>query len=173
MSYAGIGTYNSRSLLQKKCIKDYGITKNQLNIWLYYYAIRPLAISKKKWDYLAPRFYSVHKRFIFKYKSLPFAAHEIANTILNRGEQCVAMWDRCNSFGHYFNIAKTETSNIPWYVCAQSYINPETISLYDQLKQIEYNFYGPNYLCEVSFILTPYQACELVDDEGIPMVYYG
>ena len=171
MSYAGIGTYNSRSLLQKKCIKNYGINKYQLNKWLYNSTRRPQGINIKEWEYLAPRFYSVNKKLIFKFKSLPIAADKIANTLLNRGQQCVSMWSRNNYSGHIFNIAKTETSDISWYVCAQSYINPETISFYDKLLQIEYDFYGLHYLSDVSFVLTPYQASQLIDDEGTYMVY--
>ena len=173
MSYAGIGTYKARSLLQNYCVTNSGLLDEELDKWLFEYARRPKDITLKEWKDISPRCYSIHNHLIRKYDSLPFlAAKVVCDKLLGRGELCIGNWKLWKSMGHIFNIAKKFDSDIVWYVDPQNEINPGEITLNRQLDKIKRkNEHTGHYLWDVALILTPYQASKLVDEDGTPMVF--
>ena len=120
----------------------------------------------------APRCYSIHNDLIRKYDSLPLASKIVCDKLLDRGDLCVGNWKLWNSSGHIFNIAKKFDSDTVWYVDPQSETNPGVITLHRKLERIRREHQdSSHYLWDVALILTPYQASQLVDEDGTPMVF--
>ena len=166
MSYSGIGNYKSRSLLQKECIKRNGISGNQLNKWLYLNAEKPLLISKKEWRETCPRVFYIHKNLIYKRKSLIKACLETLNKLLLVNEQVSIKYDLKRKPGHIFNVGKIN-NNYLWYIDAQYNINPGEKLLAQYLSEIK----EKNIIQSIGIIITPWQAYQLLDEDGYNMVY--
>ena len=166
MSYAGIGTSISRSKLQNLCVRGQGILKKQINIWLR---------DEAKRDHFrqAPRLYYIHPDFIeaklSKYKikqAVISAAVEISNKLLGYNEQVVAFYDCVNSMGHVFNIGKMADDNTVWYICPQTGLNPGEETLKDRFESM----HRDRSVQQVSFVLQPWQADLLVDENINPLL---
>ena len=166
MSYAGIGTSISRSKLQNLCVRGQGILKKQMNIWLR---------DEAKRDHFrqAPRLYYIHPDFIEaklgKYKikhAVISAAVEISNKLLGYNEQVVAFYDCVNSMGHVFNIGKMADDNTVWYICPQTGLNPGEETLKDRFESM----HRDRSVQQVSFVLQPWQADLLVDENINPLL---
>mgnify|MGYP002630657707 CR=1 FL=1 len=166
MSYAGIGISISRSKLQNLCVRDQGILKKQINKWLRDEA-------KKDYSRQAPRLYYIHPDFIEsklqKYKikyAIISGALEISNKLLGYNEQVVAFYDCVNSMGHVFNIGKMQDDNTIWYICPQTGLNPGEETLKDKFESM----HRDRSVTQVSFVLQPWQAELLVDENLNPLL---
>ena len=179
MSYAGIGTPRARSELQNLCVNESGLNNYNENRWLYYNARRPYGISDEEWKDLAPRGYQISRAFRRKHsdKSMGIIGEIVFDKLLDRGEQVIGGWliyqkDRSRDkfvSGHRFNIAKTIYDDRVWYVDAQHEINPGEVLFIDKIIEKE----DPSenkYVSDIDLILTPWQASQLVDDDGTSMV---
>ena len=175
ISYVGIGRAYGRSILQNMAVDRFGIRDSEMNKWLLEHARRPDSISNSKWkDEVAPRTYFIAPQFKKKFGNIydstviAIAAEALANKLLSRGEIVMSSWTLHGSFGHYFNIAKTDKSDIVWYVDAQENISPGRIKLLDRLLRLSRD---DKKLSNIGFILTPWQASQLRDEDGTYMVF--
>lgn len=166
MSYSGIGNNKSRSLLQNECIERNGITGKQLNKWLYLNARKPLQISKKEWRENCPRVFYIHKNLIYKRQSLIQACIDTLNELLLENEQVSIKYDLKRKPGHIFNVGKIN-NNYLWYIDAQYNINPGEKLLEQYLAEVEEH----SIIESIGIIITPWQASQLLDEDGYNMVY--
>ena len=166
MSYIGIGNNQSRSYLQKLCIKWFGMNDHDINRWVFDNAKRPISITYYQWIDLSPRIYIIHKNFIIKKGSLINATIACLDKLLNRGEQVLARWSINKSYGHIFNTGKLYNSDIIWYIDPQENINPGKIKLIDKLIRVqEINNKSKYYLKDIGILITPIQKSKLIDTE--------
>jgi len=171
-SYAGFGTYKDRSELQNYCVAGQGITSTDLNEWLKTNARRPAHMSETQWSRESPRIYVISPEYMaaHSHQSVAKMSHDIADKLLDRGEQVMAGYVREASMGHFFNIGKIDDSDTPWYIDAQLEINPGKYSLFDAIKHN--SSHGYEKIITTQFVLTPQQAEQLVDKNGVKMLQF-
>lgn len=166
-----MGSFESRTVMQHYCVRNQsGLLTSQVNDWLWQNARRPdeIDLHSYQWTTMYPREYIIHNNFKYKrggrHPDIGAIGAEIANKLLARGEQVAGGWSRKNSMGHAFNMAKNTKSDTIWYVDAQYKINPGKQSLVNAVRE-------SGDIANISFILAPWQAALLVDEDGQPMLF--
>ena len=178
ISYAGLGTSVARSKLQNMCVKKIGAGNFEMNKWLAEnVVIKDMdAETRKKIppEYLRPpRIYYIHPEFVKsiqqyvgKNNKFGVAAESISDKLLGYNEQVISFWDCHKTYGHYFNIGKLNSDTI-WYIDPQSGLNPGNITLLDKINQ---TCGQGSWVTQIAFILQPWQADLLFDNNGKPLL---
>ena len=174
ISYAKLGDYEARTDLQEMCVKDKGAGNFEINKWLAKHAVQTKHIDKLPPKYhRPPRIYFIHPEFVKSIKHIVgknnkfgVAAEIISDKLLGYNEQVISFWDCHKTYGHYFNIGKLDSDTI-WYINPQGGLNPGNITLLDQINQ---TCGEGSWVTQIAFILQPWQADLLFDNNGKPLL---
>ena len=166
ISYAGIGTSVARSILQNKCVKGDGALNSMMNKWLKDYAFKDQYGKSPIIYYIHPDFVNSIKRFAGRNNIYGYAAEIICDKLLGHYEQVVSFWNCHKTYGHYYNIGKLN-SDIIWYINPQDNTNAGEKRLIDQINT---SCGSKSWVTQIGFILQPWQASLLIDDDGDPLV---